>query len=369
MKSTIWEDKTFLKPFYRRKRFWLSIAGGITALWLTFHRANFPLIVHYLRELSILWVGGAFLCAAVSYGCIAGVLQSLLVASGYRLSVRDVLSISLISTVANYVINFAGISGLAVKIYLMSRKKIIPSHTLSISIIHGFFTNTIAIFFIFVGLIVFYGHYQIETARSNAFEWVVVSLIAVLFVAFLWLGAFISHGAFRQKNWHLAMGIYDLISRKISRLVHRRDELNVAFENFNESMNFIVRNARQLLYASFYALADWAFMFGCLKTSFLAVHCHVPLSVITVGFCVSLFISVISIVPGGVGVMEGSMVSVFYLLGLDYEQSLVAVLCYRILYYLLPIVVGFILFLYGFILHKEKDAPEEPHFPSITQRF
>ncbi len=343
-----------ITPPYKRKRFWLSIILGLAVMGFMLHKANFKIVYENLRNISIVWIFLSFLCAVISYTSIAAILNSLLLASGYQLKPRDVLSISLISTVANYVINLVGISGLAVKIYLMSRRKVLPSHTLAISIIHGFFTNTIAIFFIFVGLIVFYGHCSMES-KPNKVELTVTSFMALLFGAFIWLAIFIVNDSFRQKNWLWFTKIYDHLSKKIKYLSHKKAELEIAFNNFNTSMNFIVKNMKQLIYASIYALIDWLFMFGCLKTSFMAVHCPVNFKVLIMGFCVSLFISIISIVPGGLGIMEGSMVSVFYLLGLEYEQSLIAVIIYRLIYYLIPIIIGLIMFLKDFSL----EHPEE----------
>jgi uncharacterized protein (TIRG00374 family) len=263
----------------------------------------------------------------------------------YYLKPVDVFNIALVSTVANYALNIGGISGLAIKIYLLSRRKILPSHTLSLSLIHGFFTNTIAVFFIFAGFTVFYSHYSFGMAKKDILIWIAWVVIAALMATFIWMGFFIVNASVRFATLNFLMRLYHRVSTRIKLLARKAELLESTFENFNKSMDLVVKNIRQILYASLYALADWIFMFACLKTSFLAVHCPAKLGILAIGFCVSLFTSIIAIIPGGLGIMEGSMVSIFYLLGLEYEKSLVAVLIYRVLYYLVPMIIGGLIFL------------------------
>lgn len=323
-----WSPKSF--------RLWISIPVGIFLLWLMLHHADVGLLLHHLQDLSILWVVISFICATISYLCIAGVLQALLVALQYKLRPIEIFNVALISTVANYAINIGGISGLAVKVYLLSKRNIHSSHTLSISLVHGFFTNTIALFFILVGFAVFYGHYS--------FGWGVWLLILITAVMFIWLGLFIVNNSVRVSSLSLFMKIYRFISRHLKYLESESKAIESYFESFNHSMNLLVKNSKQLALASFYALADWLFMFACLKTAFLAVHCKAKIGILAIGFCISLFTSVIAIIPGGLGITEGSMVSVFYLLGLEYEKSLIGVLIYRMFYYFIPIIAGIVAF-------------------------
>lgn len=347
-----------MKVFYKRKRFWISLAIGCLIIWYMFHKANFHIIYRNIRDLSIPWAIISFICSVLSYCCIAGVLHCLVVASGNFLRLRDVFNISLISTVANYVLHAAGLSGLAVKIYLMLRKNIPPPQTLSISVVHGFFTVAIAKFFIVVGIIVFYSHYTIETAKKGSVQWTIALLGAGLFITLVWVGLFIIAKPVRHATWKAIMTIYTLLSRKIAWLANKKDRLDNAFASFDESITSIVKDARHFALASLYAIIDWILMFECLRTSFLAVNSHVNFDVLVMGFCVSLFIASVSIIPGGVGLMEGSMVSVFYYFGVEYEKSLIAVVLYRILYYFIPFVAGAIAFFVSFYSPPERIMEE-----------
>jgi uncharacterized protein (TIRG00374 family) len=65
---------------------------------------------------------------------------------------------------------------------------------------------------------------------------------------------------------------------------------------------------------------------------------------VMVGFGVGLFISLVSFVPGGLGVMEGSMTAVFVSLGVPLHKAVVAVLIFRLSYHVIPLVVSVFLF-------------------------
>ncbi len=85
-------------------------------------------------------------------------------------------------------------------------------------------------------------------------------------------------------------------------------------------------------------------MFLCLKFSFIAINYPVSNEVMMVGFSVGLFTGLFSLTPASIGLMEGSMAGSFYLMGLDYAYSLLAILIYRTAYYFGPIAISVFFF-------------------------
>ena len=51
-------------------------------------------------------------------------------------------------------------------------------------------------------------------------------------------------------------------------------------------------------------------------------------------------VGALSFVPGGLGLVEGSLVGVFVAFGLEYEAALLAALLWRVLYHLLPAAIA-----------------------------
>ena len=320
-----------------RKRFLLAGIIGLSILFYTLKQADLRKLVENFQDIHLLWSPVVLLTSALSYVCIGAVLHRLLKSLGHTLPFVTSFRISLVSCTLNYVMTIGGLSGVAAKVYLLAKEKIPLSNTLSISMVHGFLTNTVAVIFIYLGFFFLYSEYKLSTREMG------VGVI-ILLVAFLlsWITIqTIIHESFRKKLWQFCLRAVLFISRKIRRphWVHQ-EKAQALFENFNENLNIIMKNSSLLLAPTMYALLDWVLMFFCLKCSFLAVRYPVDNWALLVGFSVGIFMTLFSLTPASIGVMEGSMAACFYLMGLDYDRALLATLIYRLAYFFLPILIS-----------------------------
>ena len=79
--------------------------------------------------------------------------------------------------------------------------------------------------------------------------------------------------------------------------------------------------------------------------------------------------STANVVPAGLGVTEGSMVWIFSLLGVAKSKTLVAVLLFRVIFFLIPLAIATVMYLDTMrtlwksqVLHKKaspKDLPAD----------
>jgi hypothetical protein len=83
-----------------------------------------------------------------------------------------------------------------------------------------------------------------------------------------------------------------------------------------------------------------------LYCAFQAVGVRLPVGQLSAGFTVGQASTLIPFLPGGLGVLEGSMTALFESLGVDWDKALVAVLLYRLSYYLFPGLIS-VLVLWG----------------------
>ena len=326
-----------LASAFTRKRFWFAAALGVGVFYYTIKQADFQNLIDNVRNIDPFWTAMVVLCGVLSYLSIGAVLYCLLKNVGYDVPFSSAFKISLLSSTLNYLMAIGGLSGVAAKVYLLSREKIPPSKTLSISMVHGFLTNTVAVLFIYLGFFFMYSEYRLDR-KELAIGWV------ILFVAFLltWITIqTIVHEAFRKKLWNLICRIGSIIGRLLRRPTWFHEErADAFFENFNDSMNLIVKDGRRLLAPTGYAILDWALMFLCLKFSFLAVHYPIDNRSLLIGFSVGTFAGIFSLTPASIGVMEGSMAWAFSSMGKDFNSALLATLLYRVAYYFLPILVS-----------------------------
>ena len=70
--------------------------------------------------------------------------------------------------------------------------------------------------------------------------------------------------------------------------------------------------------------------------------------------------------PGGMGVQEGSMVGIYVLLGVDYERAVLASVLFRAIYYLVPFAAS--LLLYARILRGQTRAQQAAQLPRAASQ-
>ena len=66
--------------------------------------------------------------------------------------------------------------------------------------------------------------------------------------------------------------------------------------------------------------------------------------VVITGFAVGVAAGVMSMVPGGLGVQEGSMAGAYHLLGVPLEQGVLVSFLFRLVYYMVPFGVSLLFY-------------------------
>ena len=114
--------------------------------------------------------------------------------------------------------------------------------------------------------------------------------------------------------------------------------------NIERGFAFMLTNWRQMILPVVYIVLDWVVTLGVLQASFWCVNAHVAFPLVVVGFAIGILFSMVSLAPGGIGIMEGSMTAVFVSLKVPLESSVLAVLIFRLTYQVVPLVVSLFLF-------------------------
>jgi uncharacterized protein (TIRG00374 family) len=326
-----------LTGLFRRKRFWLAAVLGVTILVYTIQQANLEQFLHNLRNLRWEWAVLAGVCSAASYALIGAVLHRLLQLSDQPVRFAAALQISMISCTLNYLMALGGLSGVAAKVYMLSKKNIPPSKTLSVSVVHGFLTNTVAVVLVFFGFFFIYSQHKL-TSREIGMG-IIVLLFA--FVMTWFTIQVIVHATFRRRLWLWLMQVTTAVARRL-RNPHwfHPEKAEAFFVNFDTSIGLLSSNTRMLLGPAGYGFLDWLCMFLTLKCAFLAANYPVTNQTLLVGFSVGIFAGLVSLTPASLGIMEGSMAGAFFLMGCDYDKALLATLIYRLVYFVLPMVMS-----------------------------
>jgi uncharacterized membrane protein YbhN (UPF0104 family) len=81
---------------------------------------------------------------------------------------------------------------------------------------------------------------------------------------------------------------------------------------------------------------DWLACALALGACFAAFHTRMHFGILLTGLAIGATAGLISMLPGGLGVQEGTMSGVFVLLGAALEPALLASILFRAVYYLAP---------------------------------
>ncbi len=344
-----------MNAIVKRKRVIVSMLVGLAVLIFVLSFADLHRLEKILTESDLTWLVMCVVASLLSYCCIAAVMYHILVVLKERLPFKDVFEIALLSCSVNYLVAFAGLSGLAAKIYMLARENVAPSKTLSVSILHGFLTNTIAVLFVFLGF-----YYSFSYIEMSAYE--LEFGILVLIIAFLltWVTIKIMlDSSFRQKFYTVGTMLWEKTTRfgVVRRWKLNREKADEFFQSFDQGMRILVENVRNLWKPCLYAALDWGLMILCLELAFVAVGYPLSFKILIIGFSVNIFTSLFSVVPASLGIMEGAMAGSFALMGVSYESALAAVIIYRIAYYLIPMLIS-VFFYYRFFPRNEEVKTE-----------
>ena len=300
-------------------------------------------IVRLSARLDIYFLGLSFSAAFVSYLLIAISLKKILDLMGIRLPFLEIFNISWVSTSINYVLSTGGIGGFTARIYLLKKKGVSYSDTIVVSIIHTFILNMILMLFVLTGFATL-----IARKQMGMYNFIVSSLLIFIALYLLYL-AFKSviNREFRER-WIDRIGrwtnkLHSFFSRKEGSLIEI-SALSSFKAEFNQGMELMGLKKGELKAPILYIFLDWI---GCLFTlyfAFRATHYSIHPEVLIVGFGVGLFASILSLIPGGLVIMEGSMAAVYYSLQVPLEEAIVAVILFRLIYYVFPFLTSLLLY-------------------------
>jgi uncharacterized protein (TIRG00374 family) len=317
----------------------LAVLGAIVLILLV-ARADLDKLIHtargiapHLLILPVLATLGSYLTMAWSYQGIAR-------AAGYPLPFPEMCRITLVANTANYLLSTGGLSGFALRMYLFARRGIPAGSAVLISLVQTLLTNLILLGFVAWGFILLLFSHNLVGRDLVAAAVLLVAFSIVVVAACV---------ALLRRKWRrgLLYNITRLVDRVLERVVPhrkpRRSKLIRFQHNLNVGLDFLLQRPHDMLAPTFYIVLDWIFTLLVLYSAFVAIGSPIAMSWVIAGFAIGMFFSIASLVPGGLGIMDGSMVAVFVTLGVQFEQAVVAILIFRAVYYGLPILASLVL--------------------------
>jgi uncharacterized protein (TIRG00374 family) len=320
-----------MKPPDVRHRLVTAVVALVALAGLVLVVLDWSQVRDVLKQADWRPLPAAVLFTAVSYACLSLGFATACRGFGIRLTGRDLFDIGFVSTVINHLLSTAGAAGYSVRFLLMQKRGAALNDTLAASVFHSYL-NTLGMLALLAAGMAYLLAVHPLAAGSEAAVGAGAAVIGLIFVL---ATAIIVSARVRGAVLRLA--------GRITRAVVRRDVAD-ALTEFDTTIGrgiaaFRARPGQLALLIALIA-ADWSASVAVLGFCFKALASPVSVGVLLAGFGIGVTAGVVSMVPGGLGVQEGSMAGIYGLLGVPLHQAVLAAILFRAVYYLLPYVVS-----------------------------
>lgn len=257
-------------------------------------------------------------------------------AAGSTIRQVDMLRITFVANTANYVLPTGGLSGFALRMLMLQKKGVTAGRAVLISFTQTLLTNVMLVVFILYGLL-----HMVTSGNVDGTSAALVTAVSVILILFL--GSCLLM-VYRQSARDLMLGrVLDLSEWALKRLGHlekQQHRLNRFFLHIDEGMEFFAERPRAMIAPLAWIFLDWVFTIGVLYASFYSVGAEVSYSDVVIAFSVAIVVAVVSFVPGGVGVLDGTLFAMFARAGIPDEQTVLALLIFRMAFYVIPVILS-----------------------------
>jgi uncharacterized protein (TIRG00374 family) len=250
---------------------------------------------------------------------------------GIGIKQRELFQIGYISTTLNNVLAFLGAAGHSLRVMVMQRKGVKPEQALAASVFHSHLHNLVMFCLLPLGIIYMLIHHSVSGASAIGFGLATALLILLVVVATIII--FVS--SFRLVVLRVLNRVFHLITRR---------SLESSLSTFDKSMTLGVAAIKNrplvLVPVLVFIVADWAASVAALWFCFDAMGDTIRLGVLVTGYAVGITVGNLSMVPGGLGVQEASMSGVYALLGVSFEQAVMASILFRVVFDFIPFIIS-----------------------------
>lgn len=334
-------------PAKKSEIFWATLTAVFVVIALITLLLDYEKLRGLLAGIDSKFILYAALFTAISYTAHSFSFWTVCRIFKIRIPLLELLEIGFVSSSLTNVLSAAGIPGNTYRIITMKREQVSAGDVTAITVFHTYFNN--AVFFLLLPLsLLFVFNASFITQK----ELLGLALAAAVFVfLFLLSTAALFKKSLREKLMGLVISAA-AIFHKENAATDFAQKFSGTIGRGNEESK---RNPGLLVLLILFLVIDWVSMVLTLGYCFSAFGAKVGFGKLLVGFTSGIVAGAVSLLPGGLGIFEGSMAGMFAILGTGLENAVLAVLLFRFIYYLLPFALS-LLFFGKIILESRKAA-------------
>jgi uncharacterized protein (TIRG00374 family) len=263
----------------------------------------------------------------VSYACLATGFEAVCRIFAIRVPRPRLVAIGFVSAAMNHLVAVGGATGLSVRLLLL-RDEVDASRTIVSASLLASYLNSMALVLLLPSCLAYLvATHRLSTRQDLVIGVTLSTMLALLGVATL----FVLSPRWRRR----LLGVVD---RSVSRVRGggAANALRAVDEVLEEGRQAVGARPTALVWPVALVAADWTASVLALAICFDALHVAIDGEVLVAGFVLGIAAGTLSAVPGGLGVQEGSMAGLYSLLGVPFEEAVLAAVLFRLVYYVLP---------------------------------
>jgi uncharacterized protein (TIRG00374 family) len=273
----------------------------------------------------------ALLFTAISYTSMSYGFAIVNQVFGIQMRRRDLSEIGFISTVLNHLLSSGGAAGFSVRFLMMGAQGATIRDIVAASLFYFYLSSLGMLALLPIGLVYLFVKHPLSSGAAAGVGIGAVALIVVFVLA----SALVFARSLRSR-------LLRFLGRLVQAITHR--DVRTSMEEFDATMTRGVAAMRgqPLTFALLLGtiVLDWSSSVASLWFCFDALGDPIKVGVLLTGFAIGVTAGVLSMVPGGLGVQEGSMSGIYALLGVPFHQAVLAAILFRVVYYLVPYLVS-----------------------------
>lgn len=318
----------------RKRQRQLIITGAVlllTLLGIVITAWNLGQVRQVLGQADWKLVAVALLFSALSYICLTYGFVLISRLFGVQMNQRLLFEIGFVSFALGHLVASGGVAGYSLRFLLIKKRGLPLKGVVVASLFHSTLNNLFLFALVPIGLVFLLLNYPLSRGEvidiSFAAGLLLVLVVLVILVVF--------SEPLRTRTLHTVRRVWSRITRR---------EVDRRLEDFNltltQGVGLIRDRPLALALPLILVMCDWAAMVAVLGFCFEALGNPIDPAVLVIGFAVGIAVGLLSMIPGGLGVQDGSMAAVYVLLGVPFGQALLAALLFRTVYYFIPFLVS-----------------------------
>jgi len=281
----------------------------------------------------------------LSYIGAASLMGVILARLGYRIYFWDRFRLSSIAAFAIHFFPVGSFGEGAVEFYFLKRRRVVGG-----SILLMFVLRMIISYSAFLGLFLL-SLILVPTYPHLPFSPKIVSF--GLMILIIWGIFYMIHLYRHKEKFHLVWLKYlNFLNRLLTKLRLKTlssEKIEELFQDIYKGIGLFGTKKRTSVFALLFALLYWLGDIFCFYFVFLSFGYKIGFGILLFGYGVATLAGLISFIPGGLGVTEGSMALVYNSLGVPLSLALMSILVFRFFSFWIWIPFG----LYSFLSLKK----------------